>query len=68
MTIIKGNVVKEIVLYPRAKTKIPTLNHQYPHTYLEENIRSPLTIAEALELKNHTEDDIINSFISLEGI
>jgi len=38
--------------------------YKQPATYLEEIIHSPLTIAEALEFKDHTEDDVIDNFIN----
>lgn len=58
MTIAQGNVVNKFVLYPPAKPSLPTVNTQlHPPRYLEENIRSPLTLEEALEFKNQMEDD-----------
>ena len=38
--------------------------HKNPCTYWEQKIRSPLTLVEALEFKDQTEDEIINNFIS----
>ena len=65
MTITKGNAVKNLVLYPPAKPSLPIMKtHKHPPTYLEENICSPLMVAEALDFKNQTEDDIINNFIN----
>lgn len=65
MTITQGNAVKNIVLYPQAKPSLPIVNIQlHPPRYLEENIRSPLTLEESLEFKNQTEDDVINNFIN----
>ena len=65
MTITRGNYVKNLALYPPAqpslsiiKTRIQTVS------YLMENIRSPRTLEDALDFKDQTEDDIINSFIN----
>jgi len=45
MTITQGNVVKNLVLYPLVKQSLPIVNTQlHPPKYLEENIRSPLTL------------------------
>lgn len=53
------------MLYPHAKLIFPIVKicKQQP-TYLEESILSPLIVAEALEFKNQTEDDVINNFIN----
>jgi len=60
--------VKNLVLYPPTKPSLPIVNTQLdPPRYLEENIRSPLTLEEALEFKNQTEDDVINNFINRPG-
>jgi len=65
MTIAKGDAVRNLVLYFPAKPSLPTIKicKQTP-TYLEESIRSPLTVAEELEFKDHTKDDVINNFIN----
>ncbi len=65
MTITKGEVVKNIVLYPPTKPSLPIIKicKQLP-TYLEESIHSPLTVAEALEFNYQTKDDVINNFIN----
>ena len=65
MTITQGNVVKNLVLCSLSKPSQPIVNTQlHPPRYLEENIRSPPSLEEALEFKNKTEDDVINNFIN----
>ena len=65
MTISRGDSIKKIIIYPPAKPSLPTVKiHKHPHTYWEQNIHSPLTIVEALELKDQTEDDVINNFMN----
>ena len=65
MTIARGDAIKNIAIYPPTKPSLPTINiHKQPHTYWEQNIRSPLTIVEALEFNDQTEDDVINNFIN----
>lgn len=65
MTIAKGDDVKSLALYPPTKRIFPIVKiHKQPPSYLEEIIRSPLTVAEELEFKNHIEDDVINNFIN----
>lgn len=53
MTITRGNVVKNLALYPPSQP-IPTIvkTRKQPTTYLKENIHLPLIVADALELKN----------------
>lgn len=64
MTIAKGDLVKNLVLYPPSKPILPTIKIcKQPPAYLEESIHSPHTLAEALEFKDQTKDDIINNFI-----
>lgn len=65
MTIAKGDAIKNIVLYPPAKPSHPIVKIcKQPPVYLEESIRSPFTVAEALEFKGQTKDDVINNFIN----
>lgn len=65
MTITKGDVVKNLVLYPPTKPNFPIVKiHKQPTAYLEEIIRSPLIVVEALKFKNQTEYDFINNFIN----
>ena len=65
MTIARGNNVKNLDLYPPAQPSLTIINTRKQHvTYLTENIRSPLTIEDALEFKNQTKDDIINTYIN----
>ena len=65
MIITKGADIKNLVLYPPAQPSITIVKtNKHPVSYLTNNIRSPLTIQEALEFKNQTEDDAISNFIS----
>lgn len=65
MIITKGDAIKNLVLYPPARPNLPIVKIcKQPPTYMEESIHSPLAVAEALEFKNQTEDDVINSFIN----
>jgi len=65
MTITRGNDVKNLALYPPAQPSLTIVRtRKQPMTYLTENIQSPLTMADALEFKNQTEDDVINTFIN----
>ena len=60
----KGDSINNIFIYPLAKPCLPTINiHKQPHTYWEQKQISPLTIVEALKLKDQTEDDVINNFM-----
>lgn len=69
MTIPKGDVVKNLVLYPPAKPILPIVKiHKQPSTFLEKKICSPLTVTKELEFKNQTEDDVINKFINEQAI
>ena len=65
MTITKGPDIKNLVLYPPAQLSVTIIKtNKHPVSYLTDNIRSPLTIQEALDFKDQTEDDAINNFIS----
>eukprot|EP00253_Pinus_taeda_P032295 PITA_32295 len=65
MIITKGADIKNLVLYPLAKPSITIVKtNRHLVSYLTNNIRSPLTIQEALEFKDQTEDDAISNFIS----
>jgi len=65
MTITKGPNIKNLVLYPPAQPSVTIIKtNKHPVSYLTDNIRSPLTIQEALDFKDQTEDDAINNFIS----
>ena len=51
--------------YPLAQPSVIMIKtNKHPISYLTDNIRSPLTIQEALDFKNQTKDDAINKFIS----
>ena len=65
MTITRGNSKKNIVIYPPTKPSLPTIKIcKHPDAYWEHNIRPPLTLVEALEFKNQTEDDVINNIMN----
>eukprot|EP00253_Pinus_taeda_P024783 PITA_24783 len=65
MTITRGYDVKNIALYPPSHPSLTIVKtRKQPITYLIENIWSPLTVVDALEFKNQTEDDVINNFIN----
>ena len=65
MTITRGDSIKNIIIYPPAKPSLPTIKIQkHPCTYWEKNIHPPLTLVEALEFKDQTEDDVINNFMN----
>jgi len=65
MTITRGNDVNNLALYPPAQPSLTIIKtRKQLVTYLTENIRSPLTVADALEFKNQIEDDIINTYIN----
>jgi len=65
MTITKGANIKNLALYPPAQPSVTIIKtNKHPVSYLTNNIRSPLTIQEALDFKGQTEDDAINNFIS----
>ena len=65
MTITRGNDVKNLALYPSAHPRLTIVKtRKQLETYLIENIRLPLTGVYALEFKNQTEDDVINTFIN----
>lgn len=57
--------MKDLALYPSAQPSLKIIKtRKQPVSYLTENIRSPLTIEDALEFKNQTKDDIINTYIN----
>ena len=65
MTITRGANIKNLALYPLAQPSVTMIKtNKHPVTYLTDNIRYPLTIQEALDFKDQTEDDAINNFIS----
>ena len=65
MTITKGPDIKNLVLYPPVQPSLTIIKtNKYLVSYLTDNIRSPLTIQEALDFKDQTKDDAINNFIS----
>jgi len=65
MTIARGSNVKNLALYPPSQQSLTIIKTiKQPVSYLTENIRSPLTIEDALKFKYQTEDDIINTYIN----
>jgi len=65
MAITRGANIKNLALYPPAQPSVKIMKtNKHPVLYLTENIRSPLTIEDALDFKDQTEDDVINNFIS----
>jgi len=64
MTIIRVANIKNLALYPPAQPSVTIIkNNKHPISYLTDNIRSPLTIEEAFDFKDQTEDDAIKIFI-----
>ena len=63
MTITRGINIKNLSLYPPAQPSV-TIIKTNKQSYLTENIRSPLTIENALDFKDQIEDDAINNFVS----
>ena len=64
MTITRGANIKNLALYPPAQPSVTIIKTNKHLVYLTDNIRSPLTIQEALDFKDQTEDDVINNFIN----
>ena len=67
MTITRGPDIKNLILYPPAQPSITphiSLTNLRPASYITDNIRPPLTVQEALDFKDQTEDDAINKFIN----
>jgi hypothetical protein len=65
VTIARGTYTKNLIMYPQAKPNLPVIHQQLPPPrYPEKNLRSPLTLEEALRLKNQLEDDVIIIFIN----
>ena len=65
MSIIRRDLTKNIIIYLPAKPSLSMVKiHKHPDTYWEKNIHPPLTLVEALEFKDQTEDDVINNFMN----
>jgi hypothetical protein len=65
MTIARGSATKNLILYPLAKPSLLSYINSFHHLDIQKiNLRSPLTLEEALRLKNQLEDDVISSFIN----
>jgi len=55
MTITRGANIKNLALYPPAQPSVTMIKtNKHPVSYLTDNIRSPLTIQEALDFKDQT--------------
>jgi hypothetical protein len=62
--ITRGGVTKNLILYPPSKPSPTFIYPQFtPPQYSEKHLRVPLTLEEALRLKDHLKDDVINGFI-----
>ena len=65
MTINIRSNIKNLALYPLAQPSVTIIKtNKHYVSYLTENIRSALTIEDAIDFKNQTEDDVINNFIN----
>jgi len=65
MTITRGSDIKNLILYPPAQPSITMMRTNLRSaSYITDNIRPPLTVQEALDFKDQTEDDAINKFIN----
>ena len=65
ITITRGSNIKNLALYPLAQPSVTIIKtNKHLASYLIEKIRSPLTIEDALDFKDQTEDDVINNFIN----
>jgi hypothetical protein len=65
MTITRGGITKNLILYLPAKPSPTFLYPQLPPPrFPKRDLRAPLTQEEALKLKNQLEDDIISAFIN----
>eukprot|EP00253_Pinus_taeda_P020034 PITA_20034 len=65
ITITRGSNINNLALYPPAQPSVTIIKpNKHLVSYLTENIRSPLTIQDALDIKDQTENDIINNFIN----
>jgi hypothetical protein len=65
MTIARGWVTRNLILYPPAKPSPMIIHLQFPPPrYPEKGLCAPLKMEEALKHKNHLEDDVISGFIN----
>jgi len=65
MTITRGSNIKNLALYPPTQPSVTIIKpNKHIVSYLTEKIRSPLTIEDSLDVKDQTEDDVINNFIN----
>jgi len=69
MAIARGSNLKNLALYPLAQPSLTIIKtRKQPISYLTKNIRSSLTIEDALEFKDQTKDDIINTYINQPNV
>lgn len=65
MTITRGSNIKNLALYPPSQPSVTIIKtNKHPISYLTKNVRSPLTIEDAIDFKYQIEDDVINNFIN----
>ena len=64
MTISDGIEIKNLTLYPPARPSLEAETTLCMEPEQEEGVQPLLTIGKALTLKDETEDDVINNFIS----
>jgi hypothetical protein len=65
MTITRGGITKNLILYPPSKISPTFIYPQFPPPrYPKKDLRAPLMLEEAIRLKNQVEDDVINGFIN----
>jgi hypothetical protein len=65
MTITRGGITKNLILYPPTKPSPTFIYPQFPPSqYPEKDLQIPLTQEESLRFKNQLEDDIINGFMN----
>jgi hypothetical protein len=65
MKIARRGVTRNLIIYPPAKPSPMIVHPQLPPPrYPEKDLCAPLTMEEALKLKNQLEDDVISGFIN----
>ena len=64
MTILDGTEIKNLTLYPPARSILEDETSLWMELEEEEGVQPLLTIGKALTFKDETEDDAINNFIS----
>ena len=64
MTISDGTKIKNLTLYPPARSSLEAETPLWMELEEEEGVQPLLTIGKALNFKDEIEDDAINNFIS----